>query len=166
MKINTVEDFAMYTLEEEDRERKKRMGFKNWVNLGDFFSHLLAGATPTATLAQLTEDECGHTVGVKMVPLLAALKIIEKINRDGISTRASRVVEIFQEYLIAYAKELEADYETDREEEGSENKEKRNKDEVKEEDEMKDKEGNSEKGERIAFGSQVNSHKRRKEPVP
>jgi hypothetical protein len=155
MKINTVEDFAMYILEEEDRERKKRMGFKNWVNLGDFFSHLLAGATPTATLAQLTEDECGHTVGVKMVPLLAALKIIEKINRDGISTRASRVVETF-----------EVDYETDREEEGSENKEKRNKDEVKEEDEMKDKEGNAEKGERIAFGSQVDSHKRRKEPVP
>jgi hypothetical protein len=95
MKINTVEDFAVYTLKKEYREREKGVGFKNWVNLGDFFSHLLAGATPTATLAQITGSGCSHAEGVKMVPLLAALKIMKKINRDGTSARAGRVVETF-----------------------------------------------------------------------
>jgi hypothetical protein len=92
------------------REGEEEVEYRSWVNMGDFFHLLLAETTPTITWRELTggerKEEGGGaattiTMGdrERLIPLLVGLKIMREINQEGTSTKADKVLKMFQDYL-------------------------------------------------------------------
>jgi hypothetical protein len=139
MRVDRVGDLSIFVLEKEDAKgegEEEEVEYRSWVSMGDFFHLLLAETTPTNTWRELTGGERKEggggaattttiTMGdrKRLIPLLVGLKIMREINQEGTSTKADRVLKMFQDYLHQHVKDLERDYDTEEEEEEGEGKE-------------------------------------------
>ena len=117
-------DLSIFVLEDKDVVKEKEVEYRYWVSIGDFFHMLLADSTPTITYKDLQGDggesqkEKSSDWGtmIKLVPLLVGLKIMKEIIVESTSDKASKVVEMFEKYLLEHV-DIETDYDTEAEEE-------------------------------------------------
>ena len=126
MRIDRVKGLFIFVL--ENAKREEEVEYKNWVSMGDFFHLLLAETTPTITWKELVSGESKEkeeeitsltmSDRERLILLLVGLKIMREITQKGTSTKADKVLKMFQNYLHQHVEDLEKDYDTKEEEKG------------------------------------------------